>query len=317
MKLRLSYGRIIVLLGILSLVLALSACGSTQDVNSDQPIVPTKPTSGQGSTASQGSTPVAGQAPTSTFSYKSAIITIVSTDQQKQFKDDDQSSGSMVVRVNIHEQNPTEQSVYVTYDQSARLILPDGRSIAPATKASSVIEPGIVRNSWLDFSVDSQQDLNKSILRIGTENEHQMNISLASNRDLTKYQARSITPNTKVQYGVNWTVAKVTTSLSADGEQASTGNRYIIVTLQANNATEADFYPTPSENIRLKSNTAVQAPKSTTLPGSIAAHSNGTTGTVTFLVPENDSNLQLQFLAQPKEGINAAYANFQIWVQVA
>ena len=312
MKLRLFYGRILVLSGILSLVLILGACGQTQDVVNDQPVIPTKPAHSQGSTSSQRSTPVTGQIPASTFSYKSAIITIVSVDQQKQFNGDDQSSGPVVVRVNIHEQNPTEQSIYVTYDEAARLILPDGRSVAPKTNASSVIEGGIVRNSWLDFSVDSEQDLNKLILRVGATNEHQMDVPLKHNPDLTKYQPRSITPNTKVQYGVVWTVTKVTTSLSADGEQADAGKRYIIVTLQANNATTEAFYPTPSENIRLKSNTTVQAPKSTTLPGSIAPHSTGTTGTVTFLVPENGSNLQLQFLAQPKNSINAAYANFQI-----
>lgn len=312
MKLHLFYGRILMFFGILSLVLVLGACGQAQDVVNDQPATPapTKPANGQGSTSSQGSVSSPGQA--STISYKSAVITIVSVDQQKQFADDTQSSGPAVVRVNIHEQNPTEQSVYVTYDQSARLILPDGRSVAPATNASSVIERGIVRNSWLDFSLDSKQDLNKLILRIGTANEHQMDVPLTHNPNLTKYQPRLIAPGTKLQYGVNWTVTKVITSLSADGEQADAGKRYIIVTLQADNATTADFYPSPSENFRLKSNTVVQEPKSTTLPGSIAAHSTGTTGTVTFMVPENGDNLQLQFLAQPKESINAVYANFQI-----
>ncbi len=312
MKLRLFYGRILVLSGILSLVLMLGACGQAQDVVSDQPLIPTKTVNGQGATSSQRSTPVTGQIPASTFSYKSAVITIVSVDQQKQFNDDNQSSGPVVVRVNIHEQNSTEQTIYVTYDEAARLILPDGRNAAPKTNASSIIERGIVRNSWLDFSLDSKQDLNKLILRIGMTNEHQMDVPLKHNPDLTKYQPRSINPNTRVRYGVSWTVTKVITSLSADGEQADAGKRFIIVTLQADNATTEDFYPTPSENIRLKSNTTVQAPKIATLPSSIAAHSTNTTGTVTFLVPENGSNLQLQFLAQPKNSVNAAYANFQI-----
>jgi hypothetical protein len=298
-------------------VLVLSGCGQSQDlpVNQPAPVTPTKPANGQGAaqgTLPQGTTPVAGQGATSTFNYRSAVITIVSVDQQKQFKDDDQSTGPLVVRVNIREQNPTEQSIYINYDEVARLILPDGRSVAPKTNAPGVIERGIVRNSWLDFSLNSNQDLSKAIVRMGTVKEHQMDIPLAQNRDLTKYQPRSITPNTKVQYGVNWTVTKVTTSLSADGEQADAGKRYIIVTLQADNATANDFYPTPPESIRLKSNTVVQAPKSTTLPGSIAAHSTGTTGTITFLMPENDSNLQLQFLARSNESIKAAYANFQI-----
>lgn len=310
MKLRLFYGRILVLSGILSLVLVLSACGQAQDVVNDPSLTPTKPVNGQGSTSSQSSVPAPGQV--STISYKSAVITIVSVDQQKQFANDDQSSGPVVVRVNIHEQNPTEQTIYITYDEAARLILLDGRSVAPKTNASSIIERGIVRNSWLDFSLDSKQDLNKLILRIGTTNEHQIDVPLKQNPDLTKYQPRSITPNTRMQYGVNWTVTKVTTSLSADGEQADAGKRYIIVTLQADNATADAFYPTPSENIRLKSNTTVQAPRDTTLSGSIAAHSTGTIGTLTFLVPEDGSNLQLQFLAQPKNSINAAYANFQI-----
>ncbi|GAC1374288.1 MAG: hypothetical protein NVSMB44_42520 [Ktedonobacteraceae bacterium] len=324
MKMHLFYGRTIACLSLLGLVLVLGACakGPGADATPDQLPALKTPANGQGSTSSsgqgsstsngQGSSTSNGQGGASTIIYKGVNITIVSIDQQKQFSDDTQSSGPLLLRINIHEQNPTADTIYVTYNQTMRLILPDGKSLEPVTEAPASIDRDIVRNSWLDFSVDGKQDVNKLILRVGTTSEHQMDVPLTSNPNLTKYQPKSITPNSKLHYGVDWTITTVTSSLNADGEQADAGKRYIIVTLKVDNATENAFYPSISDNFRLKSNTVTQAPKSTTLPGNFAPHSSGTTGTITFSMPENDTDLQLQFLAQPTEKIDAVSAKFRI-----
>ena len=249
-----------------------------------------------------------------TFTYENVDFKIVSVAQQSSFDDDSTTGAAFVVRLVVKESNEANANVYIPYSAAFLLILPDGDTVpASAEETPGTINQNIVTNNWVDFPLNDQQDLNKLVLRVGTANEHQMDIPLTNNTNVSKYQSKTLTPEGKFQYGgVDWTVTKVTASLSANGQQADAGMRYIAVELSAYNAGPSAFYPQPDNNIRLKSQDALQSPTVSTLPLAIVAAPKSTTGIVYFLMPENDTQLTLDFLAQPYSHIPEASASFQV-----
>ncbi len=109
-----------------------------------------------------------------------------------------------------------------------------------------------------------------------------MDVPLTGNADLSKYQLKTISPNMSFQYaGLKWTLTIVTSSWSADGKQADSGMRYIVVTLTVNNPTSDTYYYSINDYGRLHSGNITNPPTNTTLDSSIAAGTTGATGTIT------------------------------------
>ncbi len=255
-----------------------------------------------------------GNASYATFTYENVDFKIVSLTQQNNFNFDRTTSSSFVLRLVTKESSKADRDVYIFYSDVFHLILPDSHSVpASAEETSSAISQNVVRDNWVDFPLSNEQDLDKLVLRVGAADEHQMDIPLTENPNLSRYQPKTITPENKFQYsGVDWTITKVTASLSANGKQADVGMRYIAVELSAYNSGSSPFYPQPDNNIRLKSQDALQNPTVSTLPLAIVAASKGTTGVVYFLMPEPDTQLTLDFLAQPYSHIPEASTSFQV-----
>ncbi len=111
---------------------------------------------------------------------------------------------------------------------------------------------------------------------------------------------------------MSWTLASATESLSANGQQASTGMVYVTITLKAVNSTTNNFSAYPGDYMRLQSGDSKNPPSDFTLPTSIASQSNGS-GTVTFVIPQGDTAFTLLMLAQQSSPpINAVSVTFQI-----
>ncbi|HEY4033734.1 MAG TPA: hypothetical protein VGL94_07220 [Ktedonobacteraceae bacterium] len=248
------------------------------------------------------------------FTYENVDFKIVSVAQQSSFDDDSTTGAASIVRIGVKESNEANTSVYIPYSDAFLLILPDGDTIpASAEETPGTINQNIATDNWIDFPLNDQQDLNKLVLRVGTADEHQMNIPLVNYPNVSTYQSKTTTPEDKFQYGgVDWTVTKVTASLSANGQQADAGMRYIAVELSAHNTGSSPFYPQPDNNIRLKSQDALQSPTDSTLPLAIAADPRGDIGIIYFLMPERDTQLTLDFLAQPYSHIPEASTSFQV-----
>lgn len=314
MKSLISYGRKAPFLLVIGFVLMLAACSTSQTTaTGDQYGGSTTSSKSPAATATQAPPSSSDQGSSGSITYASVNITITGTDQQKTYTDDDYSTTPILFRVKIHEQNPTDETVYTYYSDAFRLILPGDKSVAPTKEGEpAYIEQAVVRDNWLDFPVDSKQDVSKLTLLIGTPTENQISVPLSAHPDLSKYQARSITPGSKVKYGADWTVTKVTSSLSAYGKQALAGKRYIIVDFQIDNNTSDTFYPYATDNIRLKSSSATQSSEKSTLPGYFEAHTTGGTGSMAFLMPQGETDLQLEFLAQPDNHLNATSVSFKI-----
>lgn len=318
MKVLESHMKKIMFLSLIGLTFVLGACSSQATAPTSVPNtslnIPgsgvnagvTQPASSNGSSS--------GSNEKSTFTYENIDIAIESVDQQKKFDDDNSTSSAVVLRLVTKESSKTDSSVYIPYSDAFHLVLPNGNKVpASQEKTTSYVDQEVIRDNWVDFPLESKQNLDKLILRVGKADEHQMDIPLTKNPDLSKYQPNFITPNSKLQYGVvDWTVTKVTASLSANGKQADAGKRYVAVELLAENSGSNDFYPNPDSYFRLKSQDVSQIPAHSTLPGYINSGSKGTTGVVYFLMPEDATQLKLDLLAQPDSHVKEASTSFHI-----
>lgn len=323
---------------VLLLVLALGAFGiyalthrGNQTGNNGQQNTPgasgntpgTATTPGVTSTSVSGTTPTPGgngngatsETVNLMFTYASLDITITSVQYAQSFSDDS-SVTSGGVRISFKETAGPKVGIFA-YINVTRLILPD-QSVIPPVNEQNGTGPNVetTRTNWIDFPVSSQPaDLSKLVLQMGAPTENQMLISLSAGADLSKYQPKTVTPNTMFQYsGVNWTITSVTKSLCSSGNQATMGNVYITVTLKADNPSSNAFIGYVGSFMRLKSGDTTNSPTSdSTFPTSVAASSSGTTGTVVFLMPQGSTAFTLIMLMQSgSPPINQVTANFQI-----
>jgi hypothetical protein len=234
------------------------------------------------------------------LTYASVDITILNAQEASSFTDDSNTSSPVLLRLNMKEHNPTANTIFLSYGENFHLILPDGTSVTPASEHDiGAVDQAVTQTSWVDFPLSSSMDISKLTLRLGGANQVQEDVPLTGNADLSKYQAKTISPNAAFQYaGANWTLTNVTSSFSANGKQADSGMRYIVITLKADNPTSNTFFPDMSTYARLKSGDIINSPTGNTFPVDIAAGTTGTTGTVTFLMPQNNSSFTLTMLAR-------------------
>lgn len=265
----------------------------------------TSTTRGTGSTATTGtgstpSVPLTTAQINAQITYSSTDLTILNAQEASSFSDDPGGSTPVLVRLNIMEHNPTASTVFLSYSDNFRLILPDGTSVAPNNELDNGgIDQTVVRTNWIDFPLSSSVDLNKLTLRLGAASQAQMDVALTGNADLSKYQLKTTSPNTSFQYaGLKWTLSTVTSSFSADGKQADSGMRYIVVTLKVNNPTSDTYFYSINDYGRLQSGAITNPPTNTTLDSSIAAGTTGAVGTITFLMPQSGGSFTLMMLAR-------------------
>ena len=260
-------------------------------------------TNTNGNSNGNGSTPQAIPTVTTqinqTVTYTSADLTILTVQEASSFTDDANANSPVLVRVNLKEHNPTAGTIYLFYGENFRLLLPDGTSVTPNTQHdASGIGQAVQRTNWVDFPVPAKVDISKLTLRLGAATQAQMDVPLTGNADLSKYQLKTISPNTPIQYvGLNWMLTTVTSSLSANGKQADTGMRYIVLTLKVDNPTQNGSYPFLNDYSRLQAGSTTTNPTGNTF-NSIAAGTTGTTGTITFLMPQSSSSFTLLLLAR-------------------
>lgn len=251
-----------------------------------------------------------------TVNYAGVDITILNAQQSDRFINDPNTSTDGMLRLNLKEQNNTGVRVSWLYTNSAHLILPGGSTVAPVyVKAKVGITPGATQTSMVDFAVPTGTNVSKVILRLSTASEAQMDIPLTTQANLSKYKPTTVKLNGQMQYlGLDWTLTQATSQLHTDGQQASKGMRYIVLTLSVDNTLSQEAIPgSPYSYMRLKSANTLLTPVNSTLPTSFATGETGKTGTVTFLAPQNRTAFTL--LLQPQgaaSGFNPDSADFQI-----
>lgn len=247
--------------------------------------------------------------------YAGVDITVMNAQQSQSFVNDPNTSSSGMVRLNLSEHNQTTIKVSWSYEQIAHMLVP-GKSIISPTYASAkiVIAPGAIHKSIVDFAVPADDPISKLTLLLGASNEAQMLIPLTGNANVSNYQPKTFNLHGQMLYfGLNFTLANATTSLSMDGQQATKGMRYITLTLTVDNTlSQVAITGSPYDFIRLKYNNSTAVPENATLPVAFNAGAAGINGKVSFLVPQNTSSFTLVLVPQKEDGGNPATTDFQI-----
>lgn len=237
-----------------------------------------------------------------TVTYGGVAITIVSVQQSTAFLDDNSTAANGMIRVNIKEVNNSGSNANYFYSDIAHVILPDKTSVAlVSVMQSSPPAVSITRDNWLDFAVSTSDKINQLTLVLGGAQDAQISIPLTGKADLSAFQTKTVNPNIPINYGgLNWTLKTATSSLSIGGKQASTGMRYVVLSFNVDNPTSGNVViGFTDEYMRLKAGDIMNPTMSTTLPLVINANTTGVSGTVTFLMPGNDTAFTLIFLAHP------------------
>jgi len=257
-----------------------------------------------------------------TVTYASVNITIINAQQATSFADDKDTPAQGVVRLNLHAVQSDVNNVYsasapsFAYPECFALLLPGGSKVASGgyKDLSGPVRKGN-QTTWIDFPASTGLKVNQMILQIGKDTEEQLQVPLTGHADLSQYQPRQVSPNTRVAYGpLFWTLTTASIQLSDDGKQADKGMRFIVVTLKIENPSTQDLHTYPPDYVRLQAGGGTIAPEgNTAIPLQFAAGTTNTTGSAAFLVPENETSFTLILLANGSTGADKdASINFQI-----
>ncbi len=240
-----------------------------------------------------------------TVKYADVDMTIVDVKQANGFSDEPEtSSSSVIVRVDLKENNKTAHPSSYYYGDVMRLIMSDGTSVTPFNaQYSSGPDASVSRTDWIDFPARSSVDVNKLTLQLGKANEAQIAVPLTNNPDVTKYQPKTVASGKSTLYvATNWTLVSATAQLSGDNQQAPKGQMYVILTLKIDNNSGQAFDGYSGDYVRLQTGDTKASPESDSLPTSAAAGQTNQVGNVLFLVPQGSSNFTFLLLASQSTG---------------
>lgn len=253
----------------------------------------------------------------STLPYADVDVTVVNIQQAQNFLDDPHSASDGMLRFRLQAQNKATVPVNLAYSTIAHIVFPDGKVEAPAYVKSNVnLAPGAAQTSIVDFTAPQTAKITQLTFRLGDTSEAQVDLPLTGQIDTTRYTPKTVTLNKKIPgsyMGLNWTLVNATSQLSFDGQQASKGMRYVIVTLKVDNTlTQMAVAGSAFDYARLRAGSVTATPKSTTLPVSFDSGAMGKMGTVTFLVPQNTTTLTLMLAPQDQGGFQQTTLDFQL-----
>lgn len=279
-------------------------------------------TPGANSTQSSGENQTPGSGIISTnplnlkFTYANVNFTLNNIQQARGFADDNSVSNKLAVRINLQEANPGKNTARYLASDVFVLLLPGGDVVqSSAQKNYGAPDGGVSRANWFDFPLDNQVNLDQLTLRVGTQQDNQMLIPLKAGSDLSKYQDKLATLNTKFKYsGVDWTLESATLSYSYNNTAAATDSLYVILKFSAANNSANRFANLPTDFMRLQAGSTTQPPDGTyTLPYDIEANATAS-GVVAFLMPKDNSSFTLIFQGNSNANppVEQVTQNFQI-----
>lgn len=243
------------------------------------------------------------------FTYAGVDYTITSVQYAQSYPDDSNITAGGV-RLSLNEDNTTAQGGTFVYSDAARLIVPGGGTIAPANeKQNGSPQAQTNDTNWLDFQLALQPaDLSQLVLQMGTAQESQMQIPLSPGADLSKYQAKTVTPNTPFQPN-----RRPRGACPRPGRQATTGNVYVSVALKIFNPTQAPYSAYYGDYARLQAGTTTSSPTAdTTFPTSVDSQATAN-GTLIFMASQGTTSYTLLMLGFPTNPpVKAAKVDFMI-----
>ena len=244
-----------------------------------------------------------------TVNYAGVDITVANAQKAQSFLDDPNSHSDGMLRLQLQAQNNTSLTINLPYETITHLTLPDGKVVGPTyVKSNEQLAPNAKKSSLVDFAIPQDVRLDQIIFHIGSANEAQLDIPLNGHANGDQYASKTIHPNQPLSYyGLNWTLTDASLQFHIDGHQASKGMRYLILTLKVDNPLFETVIPgSPYNYAQLKANNASTTLTNTTLPVSFEAGVSGKVGTLTFLVPQDNTPFVLTLSNPAIDGFEAS-----------
>jgi archaellum component FlaG (FlaF/FlaG flagellin family) len=260
--------------------------------------------------------PITNTAINTTVDYAGVDVTILKAQQSQSFINDPVAQKDGTVRLLLQVHNTGSQSIVFNYNQLASIILPDGKALTPIyTKGNTQLAAGASQTGTLDYAVPQTTPVSQLVFRLGTAATAQMSVPLTGHANVSQYNTKTVTVNQQptcsgentCAYGLDWEVTKVSSSLHMGNQQANSGMRFVTVNLSVSNTlTEEVISGSPFTYMNVKAGSLSLNPVESTLPVAFPSGANGTTGTVTFQIPQNVTTWTLTLSPQSSDGFDPA-----------
>jgi len=232
------------------------------------------------------------------------------------FNDDPIHAGASTVRVTLNVNNPTANTVVITYYDAVRLLVPGQKPVVPTNmNLSAAPQKGSTQTGWIDFPVAKGLNLNALQLRFGNAatNELLVTLPVQGNYNAKQYQARTLHPSLNVgyyfkgwqlpAYTLNYHLASVDVRYSYNGVETKAGQQYYILNFTVDNPNGVTVSPGLSfDYLRLALNGGNRWPMDNTLPASFKSNAHGISGHAVFAAPAGLHALTVVFLHQAVPG---------------
>ena len=232
------------------------------------------------------------------------------------FNDDPIHAGSATARVTLSVNNPTPNTVVITYYDDVRLLVPGQQPIVPTNlNLSAAPQKGTAQTGWIDFPVGKGLNLASLKLQLGSAgaNETLVTIPVNGSYNPNQYQMHTVHPALSVDYyfkgwqlpgyTLTYHLVGVDVRYSYNGSETKVGQQYYTLHFTIDNPNAASVGPGYGfDYLRLALNGGNRPPVDNTLPASFKPNTQGTAGSVTFQAPAGLHALTIVFLRQAVAG---------------
>jgi hypothetical protein len=232
------------------------------------------------------------------------------------FSDDPIHAGAATARVTLSVNNPTPNTVVITYYDDVRLLVPGQQPIVPTNLSlSAAPSKGATETGWIDFPVAKGVNLSTLKLQLGdaAANEMLVTIPINGTYNPNQYQTRTVHPALTVSYYFKgWQIPGYTLTYhlvgvdmrySYNGSETKVGQQYYTLHFTVDNPNGVSVAPGFGfDYLRLALNSGNRPPVDNTLPASFKPNAQSVAGSVTYLAPAGLHALTIVFLRQAVAG---------------
>ncbi|HEY0753629.1 MAG TPA: hypothetical protein VGD98_06675 [Ktedonobacteraceae bacterium] len=248
--------------------------------------------------------------------YADLNITWINAQYTTFFSDDPIHAGAATIRIGLSVNNPTSNTVVITYYDDVRLLVPGQQPFVPTNlNLSAAPQKGTTQTGWIDFPVPQKLDLNSLKLQLGNAAANELLVTVPAQDKFNATQHNMQTfhpPLTVTYYFKGWQLPgydlvyhlnSVDVRDSYNGVETKAGQQFYALNWTVDNPNGATVNPGLGfDYIRLVFSGGNRPPMDNTLPVGFKANSSRVGGRVVFAGPSNLRSLTIVFLRQAIAG---------------